>query len=111
MVEYRFQCIKSSIVHIWSGKSKVAQTGDLEPVAVFRSQCYGVTSLIVVGPGTDTIVVTREDTSYSYNVRLSTSFLQRGTIGIFYQHTRNSSDLADYTFSSDQTGVEIGYRF
>ena len=61
--------------------------------------------------GNSAIVVTREDTSYSYNVRLSTSFLQRGTIGVFYQRTRNSSDLAVYTFNSDQTGVEIGYRF
>ena len=57
------------------------------------------------------IAIAREDTSYSYNVRLSTRFAERGTIGIFYQRTRNSSDVSVYTFNSDQMGVEVGYRF
>lgn len=60
---------------------------------------------------TSVITIVREDTSYSYNVRLSTRFVERGTIGIFYQRTRNSSDVSVYTFNSDQMGIEVGYRF
>jgi len=61
--------------------------------------------------GASTIVTTREDTSYTYSARLSTSILRRGTIGIVYQHVRNSSDISGYSFSSDQLGLEIGYRY
>jgi hypothetical protein len=61
--------------------------------------------------GLSTIITTRDDTSYSYNLRLSTSFLRRGTIGVVYQHTRNSSDAAGFGFSSNQVGLEIGYSY
>lgn len=57
------------------------------------------------------IVTSREDLSHLYTVRLSTTFLRRGTVGVVYQHTRNSSDVAVYSFTSNQIGLEIGYRY
>lgn len=64
-----------------------------------------------IASGLSAIITTRDDTSYAYNFRLSTSFLRRGTIGVVYQHTRNSSDAAGFSFSSNQIGLEIGYRY
>jgi hypothetical protein len=37
--------------------------------------------------------------------------LRRGSIGLFYQHTRNRSDEAIYSFSSNQVGLEVGYSY
>lgn len=61
--------------------------------------------------GRSTIVVLREDTAYSYNFRLSTRILRRGSIGVVYQHTRNASDATGFGFSSNQVGLEVGYRY
>ena len=58
-----------------------------------------------------TVVVIREDTSYSYNLRLSTRFLRRGSVGLVYQHTRNASDAIGYGFSSNQIGLELSYSY
>jgi len=57
------------------------------------------------------VLAGREDVSNSYLLRLGTSFLRRGTIGIVYQRIRNSSNSATYSFTSNETGLEIGYRF
>jgi hypothetical protein len=63
-------------------------------------------------PSGATIITTvRDDTSYMYNFRLSTSFLRRGTIGIIYQRTRNSTNVAGYGFSSNQLGLEASYAY
>jgi hypothetical protein len=61
--------------------------------------------------GSSVLSVTRADTSSFYNLRLSTSFVRRGTIGIVYQHNRNNSSATGYSFTSNQFGVEIGYRY
>ena len=53
----------------------------------------------------------RADDYYTFNARLSLQFLKRATASIFYQYSDNSSTLAGYTFSSNQTGVELGYQF
>jgi predicted porin len=53
----------------------------------------------------------RKDEYYSFNVRLSTTFLKRGTIAASYQFSNNSSDLAGFGYSSSQVGLEVGYRF
>lgn len=53
----------------------------------------------------------RVDDYYSFNARLSSIFLKRGTIAVFYQYTDNSSSQAGFTFSSNQVGLEIGYKF
>jgi len=57
------------------------------------------------------LATNRDDVSTSYVVRLGTSFLHHGTIGVVYQHVRNSSNASGFSFSSDQTGVEVGYSY
>jgi hypothetical protein len=71
---------------------------------------YGKNRSHYLQPGS-VIIFVRDDESSSFHLRLSTSFLRRGTIGVIYQRTRNSSSIAGYTFASDQTGLEIGYRY
>jgi hypothetical protein len=56
-------------------------------------------------------VTGRIDKTRSYNTRLSTVFLRRGSIGIFYQLSKNSSNAAGFDISSRQIGCELGYRF
>jgi hypothetical protein len=53
----------------------------------------------------------RTDDYYTFNARLSLQFLKRATASIFYQYSDNSSTLAGYTFTSNQTGIELGYQF
>ncbi len=53
----------------------------------------------------------RQDDYYSFNVRLSTTFLKRGTIAAFYQISDNSSDQSGFTYSSHQVGLELGFRY
>ncbi|HZQ45434.1 MAG TPA: hypothetical protein VFC07_00360, partial [Verrucomicrobiae bacterium] len=53
----------------------------------------------------------RTDNYYSLNLRLGTTFLQRGTASIFYQYSHNPSTEPGFSFSSSQTGFELGYRF
>jgi len=57
------------------------------------------------------LVTSRADRTTTSSLRLSTSFLRRGTIAVVYLHSHNSSSLPGYTFTSDQTGLEVGYRF
>jgi len=61
--------------------------------------------------GAPVISVIREDTSYRYNLRLSTSFLRRGTIGVVYQYTRNSTNAEGFGFSNNEIGLEISYAY
>jgi uncharacterized protein (PEP-CTERM system associated) len=53
----------------------------------------------------------RQDEYYSFNVRLSTTFLKRGTIAASYQFSDNSSNRAGFGYSSSQVGLEVGYRY
>jgi uncharacterized protein (PEP-CTERM system associated) len=55
--------------------------------------------------------VGRSDETYSYNARLSTRFLQRGSIAVFYRRTHNDSNLNLFAFTSNQIGCEIGFRY
>jgi hypothetical protein len=48
---------------------------------------------------------------FFFNSRLSTGFLERGTVGIFYTYSQYSSNEAIPGYSSSQIGLEIGYRF
>jgi len=49
---------------------------------------------------------------YDYlNVGLSRSFLKRGTFGVFYQISRDNSSVAGYSFTSNQIGCQIGFRY
>lgn len=55
--------------------------------------------------------VNRDDDHFFFDARLGVELLRRGTIALFYRHTENSSNETLYDVSSDQFGVEIGYRF
>ncbi len=53
----------------------------------------------------------RTDDYYYFNTRLSTSFLKRGTVAVFYQISSDSSTEAEYGFTSHQVGFEIGFAY
>ena len=53
----------------------------------------------------------RTDDYYTFGTRLSCPFLKRGTIAVFYQYSDNSSTAPGFTFTSNQVGFEVGYRF
>lgn len=53
----------------------------------------------------------RTDDIYSFDARLSTSFLKRGSVGVFYQYSDKVSNDVLYSYDSHQFGVEVGYRF
>ncbi len=58
-----------------------------------------------------TVAAGRSDRNYSFDVRLSTTFFQRGTIAVLYQNAHNTSNSTGFGFSSSQVGVELGYRY
>jgi len=64
-----------------------------------------------IGAGSGSASAGRGDDQVSYTVRLSTTFLRKGTIAILYQRNRDSSNFGRYGFSSNQFGFESGYRF
>jgi uncharacterized protein (PEP-CTERM system associated) len=53
----------------------------------------------------------RQDDLTFFNVRLSTTFLKRGTAAVFYQTSEDTSTDSNFDFSSTQVGFELGYRF
>ncbi|MGA2685234.1 MAG: hypothetical protein ABSF51_09295 [Verrucomicrobiota bacterium] len=53
----------------------------------------------------------RTDDYYYINTRLSTSFLKRGTVAVFYQISSDSSTAAGFGFTSHQVGFEIGFAY
>lgn len=63
-----------------------------------------------VGSGVG-IATAREDESHSLNLRLQSAILRRGTVAVFYQRTRNASNQPGFSFTSNQVGLEIGFRF
>jgi hypothetical protein len=65
-------------------------------------------SYIDVGGSLETV---RDDILDSYSLRLSTSFLRRGTIGVVYQRTRNDTNVVGYGFTSTEMGLEASYSF
>jgi hypothetical protein len=48
---------------------------------------------------------------YTLSARLSRSFLKRGTLGVFYQYSGNSSTEPGFTYTGSQVGIEIGYKY
>lgn len=58
-----------------------------------------------------TVLGSRTDNYYSLTVRLSHSFLKRGTVAGFYQYNTDESSLPGYSFNSNQFGVEVNYAF
>jgi len=70
---------------------------------------YGTSKYVasVVGPSPGS----RNDTSYSFNARLTRPLLKRGTVSVFYQYSDNSSSQSGFAYTSTQVGIEIGYRY
>jgi len=56
------------------------------------------------------LAINREDNYSYFNVRLTCPFLKRGTAAIFYQASDNASSASGFTSSSEQVGLELGYR-
>jgi hypothetical protein len=48
---------------------------------------------------------------YSVNVQLSTEFLKRGTVAVFYNYSDNVTSQSGLAFSSSQIGFNIGFRY
>lgn len=48
---------------------------------------------------------------YSVNVELSTAFLKRGTIAVFYNYSDNSTAQANLSYTSNQVGFNVGFRY
>ena len=69
---------------------------------------YGVTSYEVTSPGPNQL---REDHFTYVNVRLSVPFLKRGTAGVFYQASKNTSTVSTYQISITQVGFDLAYHF
>jgi hypothetical protein len=69
---------------------------------------YQITTYTAAANG---VLAGRRDEYYSINVRLSTTFLKRGTVATFYQYSGNSSNRSGFGYSSSQVGLELGYRY
>lgn len=57
------------------------------------------------------VATSRRDRYDSFNVRLGTAFLKRGSAGVLYQFSRNGSNSSGYGFNSHQIGFDISYQF
>ena len=57
------------------------------------------------------ISVNRQDDRATVNVRLSCPFLQHGSASVFYDWTDNISNEGGFGYTSNQVGLELGYRF
>jgi hypothetical protein len=53
----------------------------------------------------------RHDNYYSVNFRLTTAVLKRGSISAFYTLSDNSSDNEAFAFTSNQSGLELGFNY
>jgi hypothetical protein len=56
------------------------------------------------------VVVNRDDNGVFVNVRLTATFLKRGTASLVYQYLENNSNQRAFGLSSTQVGFELGYR-
>ena len=56
-------------------------------------------------------LVDRSDRVNSFHARLTTQLLQRLNVSVVYQTNRNNSNDALYSFSSNQYGLELGFRY
>lgn len=53
----------------------------------------------------------RNDENYNFSARLTLAFLKRASASVFYQYSDNISDTPGFGYTSNQGGVELGYRF
>jgi uncharacterized protein (PEP-CTERM system associated) len=57
------------------------------------------------------LALNREDDTTSFAASLAYAFTQRGSISIFYNFSDNSSSSGAFDYSSNQVGLQLGYRF
>jgi hypothetical protein len=57
------------------------------------------------------LAVNRRDQGYSIGANLSWTFLERGTAALTYQHSGNSSTAPGFSYTSEQYGFSLGYRY
>jgi len=53
----------------------------------------------------------RTDDYYFFTVRLSYPFLKRGRFAVLYQYSDDSSSEPGFSYTSNQVGFELGYRY
>lgn len=69
---------------------------------------YNNVKYVSSGAGTPS---NRMDDYYYLNTRLSTAFLKRGTVSIFYQLNEDASTQTGFSFTSHQVGFEISFAY
>lgn len=69
---------------------------------------YGNATYDASVPG---VIPHMENNYYHFNARLNCEILRRGSIALTYDYLNNSSDQPGYSFSSNEIGIELGYRF
>jgi hypothetical protein len=57
------------------------------------------------------VPVNRSDDIYTFSARLSWAFWQRARASVFYTYSTDTSSQNGFSFSSNQAGVELAYRF
>jgi hypothetical protein len=76
---------------------------------VYLVGSIGQSDVAYISAGTTSVA--RDDTQTSYDLKLSTSFLRRGTFSLLCYRTRNSSSAEGFSFITTQFGFEIDYRY
>jgi hypothetical protein len=57
------------------------------------------------------LVVDREDNHTNIDLRLTYPFWKQGSASVFYDWSDNSSNQSGFGYTSNQVGLELGYRF
>ena len=98
----------------------IATTADLNQRLFGRlyldlSGGYDTTKYVSSVAGAST---SRNDDYYTFNARLTSVLLKRVTVSVFYAYSDNTSSQSGFTtsgsgfgFTSNQVGLEIGYRY
>jgi hypothetical protein len=84
-----------------------------------RQRLFGKLFLDVTGgygntkyqPTTVFIPVNRQDDRANINIRLTCPLFKKATAALFYDWTDNSSSQNGFQYTSNQGGLELGYRF
>jgi hypothetical protein len=59
----------------------------------------------------DGLPTVRSDSLLTYSGNLSLSVLRRGSVGILYRYTKNSSNLPGFGFITRQVGLEVSFHY
>ena len=60
---------------------------------------------------TSSVSAGRHDDNYSFDARLASPFLKRGSVEVFYQYADNVSNEPAFSYTSHQVGIQVQYRF